>query len=466
MFGGGKAKKLQEELDSSQKKLADREAKLKSAQDELDEQQAQLSAANEKLEAINAKLEEAQQLPKDLQQEMQKQKEETSKEIESIKAKLAESSEGAKHEAEKLSSDLAALEGQFKEAENRYKEAEEESKEVKMNHELAVNLSKECNMRAAALKRAGEEILELRRQVQLLRSENTSLAAQVDAEARLAEDVRVLPAPEELESLGGAELANRLHRTLEKYREEKAKGAELSRRLDEALKEVARGKDLKKALDELEDAHLDQNKEIQRLQEENHKMDNYRQTTRTQEKVIAKLEKVLEGSLEEVRKAQRVQVEVEKLKTENMRLREKCACMVARRPNGHNGGSNSGGFYSGELNPLELQKQLEAKVQEVARLQGLVKDLQRSASSRVEGGLASSSELAQDRARLEAAEAKRYEWEQRSQASESRLQVLQRQLEESGRRYGAELSSLRVDLAKRDARISELELMLQDGGQT
>merc|ERR1712185_230127 len=104
------------------------------------------------------------------------------------------------------------------------------------------------------------------------------------------------------------------------YREEKAKSKELQRRLDEAMKEVARGQGLQRTLDELERSHMQQNMELQRLQDENKKLEIYRQTVKSQEKVISKLEKVLEGSLDEVQKAQRTQVDMERLKTENVRL--------------------------------------------------------------------------------------------------------------------------------------------------
>lgn len=332
---------------------------------------------------------------------------------------------------------------------------QQEAKELRLNHELTVQLAKEFNMRAAALKRAGEEIVELRRQVALLRGENARLQAQLDDELQLAEDVRHRPSPEGLESLSGAELAAKLQRALEKYREEKGKGAELSRRLEDAMKEAARGRGLERSLDELERAHLQQNRELQRLQDENRKMDTYKQTTRTQEKVISKLEKILESSLAEVQKAQRVQVDVERMKTENLRLREKCALLVARRK-GDGGGGDTG----------ELQRQLAEKTDEVARLQALVRDLQRSGSKRSETAVVSSPELQRERQHFEDQDAKRFEWEQRCQAAEHRLQMLQQQLTESSKRYGGEISSLRVEVAKRDARIMELEFLLRESGGT
>merc|ERR1712194_746308 len=98
-----------------------------------------------------------------------------------------------------------------------------------------------------------------------------------------------------------------------------------------AVKEASRGRAVERRLEDMERAHLDQNKEFQRLQDENRKLEGYRQTAQTQEKVIAKLERILESSLQEVQKAQRIQVDVERLKSENLRLRERCAHLVARK---------------------------------------------------------------------------------------------------------------------------------------
>ncbi|CAE7755498.1 CCDC33, partial [Symbiodinium sp. CCMP2456] len=239
----------------------------------------------------------------------------------------------------------------------------QEVQDFRLNHELSVQLSKEFNMRAAALKRAGEEIVTLRRQVQLLKNENRSLRAQVEDEEKLAQEVQQRPPPEGLEKLSAAELAGKLQRTLEKYREEKAKASELSRRMEEALKEVNRARGLERSLEELQQVHLEQNRELQRLQDEGRKLDTYRQTAKTQEKVISKLEKILESSLQEVQKAQKVQVDIERLKTENLKLRERCSSLLTRKKE------------VGDDEAQELRQRLAEKDAEITRLQKVAASL-------------------------------------------------------------------------------------------
>ncbi|CAE8608067.1 unnamed protein product [Polarella glacialis] len=48
------------------------------------------------------------------------------------------------------------------------------------------------------------------------------------------------------------ELAAKLQRTLERYRGEKVRGAELARRLEDSLKEASRGRGLERSLEELQ----------------------------------------------------------------------------------------------------------------------------------------------------------------------------------------------------------------------
>jgi len=320
---------------------------------------------------------------------------------------------------------------------------EQEAKDFKLNHELSVQLSKEFNLRAAALKRAGEEIVALRRQVQLLKNENKSLRSQIEDEERLAEDV---------------------------------------------LKEVNRARGLERSLDELQQVHLEQNRELQRLQEEGKKLETYRQTAKTQEKVISKLEKILENSLQEVQKAQKVQVDIERLKTENLKLRERCTSLLTRKKD------------LGSDEAQELRQSLAQKDAEIARLQKLAGQLRDGRMERTEemhplndlhdlhehervqhevrqplvpqdvqvnrSQVSQVSQVTQalspaEQEQLAHIEAKRFEWEQRCVAAEQRLQMLQQQLTESSKRYGSDISSLEVEIAKKDARIKELEFLVK-----
>mmetsp|Transcript_55655 Transcript_55655/g.132687 ORF Transcript_55655/g.132687 Transcript_55655/m.132687 type:complete len:1101 (-) Transcript_55655:15-3317(-) len=326
---------------------------------------------------------------------------------------------------------------------------EREAHEFRLNHELSVQLAKEFNMRAAALKRAGEEIVSLRRQIQILQNENDRLKSQIADEEALVDQVGSRPPPMGIENLSSSELALKLQRALEKYRNEKTKGIEVSRRLEEACRELQRLSGLKRALEELESTHMEQNKELQRLQDECRRIDTYRHLTKTQEKVIAKLEKSLESSLQEVHKAQRVQADIEQLKTENLRLREKCSRIIAghRREAGPSAGPDMD----------DLKRQLHHKDDEITRLEMLVRDLRAR-----QPGQPPTPELQQEKHRAQELEASQAEWEQRCARAESRVQALEKQLAETAKNYGGQILELKVQIAQKDARARELEILLKD----
>ena len=195
---------------------------------------------------------------------------------------------------------------------------------------------------------------------------------------------------------------------------------------------------------------------------------------RTQEEVIGKLEKILENSLQEVQKAQKVQVDVERLKTENLKLRERCTGLL----------TNKKRDTVGSEEVQELKRSLAQKEAEIARLQRMATELKQKESGvagdearfvpphvpepRLSTSVApavapaahqSLSEAEQEQ--LAHVEAKRFEWEQRCVAAEQRLQMLQQQLTESSKKYGADISSLEVEIAKKDARIKELEFLMR-----
>lgn len=360
---------------------------------------------------------------------------------------------GAATRAEDMSEVCVPLDGASAAARDAALNLQREAHEFRFNHELSVELAKEFNLRAAALKRAGEEIVALRRQLQLLKSENVRLKAQLDDEERLAEEVQSRPPPAGLEDLSHVELAQKLQRALEKYREEKAKGAELSQRLEEALREASRGRGLERALDELETAHLEQNAELQRMQDEGRKLDAYRETAKTQEKVIGKLERILESSLQEVQAAQRAQLDVERLKTENVRLRERCAAIVSRRQ-----------AVAGQEDAAELGRLVVERDGEITRLEAVIREHQRGQVGAGGASQGPGPELAREHRRLEEMEAAKGEWENKCNSAEQRMNMLHKQLTESSRKYGAEISALKVEVAKRDAQIKEFIYILGQAG--
>lgn len=159
-----------------------------------------------------------------------------------------------------------------------------------------------------------------------MENENAKLQAQLDEELRFNEEVRVGSIgslnTELLDSLSTQELAVKLQTTVQRYREEKQKVQDLKLRMESGMREIVKSRGLEKKLTDLEKTHLEQSALLQKYQKDNKKISVYRETAKSQEQVIGKLEKVLETSLEDLHKAQQTQIDLEKARQENFALKE------------------------------------------------------------------------------------------------------------------------------------------------
>ena len=92
--------------------------------------------------------------------------------------------------------------------------------------------------------------------------------------------------------LNGRELAQRLHVMQEKYKTEKERNTIIMKKLKTLYQQSAKVRHSQQHFSKLEKAHQAQAAYIQKLQTENQKIEVYKATIRTQERVVAKLEEV------------------------------------------------------------------------------------------------------------------------------------------------------------------------------
>jgi hypothetical protein len=166
------------------------------------------------------------------------------------------------------------------------------------------------------IKKCGLEIVELRQHQQRLLADKAELVARVEADSKAALDV---PSDSAIVSLDRAELEQRFKMLSEAYKREKSASAELVARMKTLHKESLKNKDAATKLAQLEDAHMSQAKTMQQLQEQNGKLAQYVQATRDQEKVIERLEDVMEKTLAEARQGRDIKAERDMLHTEILR---------------------------------------------------------------------------------------------------------------------------------------------------
>lgn len=132
--------------------------------------------------------------------------------------------------------------------------------------------------------------------------------------------------------------------------------------------------------------------------------------------------------------AQKSKIEQEKLRTQVVRLQEQCASLAVWA-----GDRKDSTFDTGAVDPRIVQ----VKDDEIARLQALVHDLELKDQRSSEKHWAH-----------EAADS-----EQKCQQLQMRCNALERELRDHGKRYAKELSALKMELAKKDARLLELEMI-------
>lgn len=99
------------------------------------------------------------------------------------------------------------------------------------------------------------------------------------------------------------ELKNKILKLAQAYRAERLRNEEFERTLRSANEELVSARKLKAELDGLQQVHQDRAKKLLDLQREIQKTSLYKDTIRKQERVIAKLEGLMERTLKDTQKA-------------------------------------------------------------------------------------------------------------------------------------------------------------------
>merc|ERR1712194_497315 len=226
-------------------------------------------------------------------------------------------------------------------------------------------------------------------------------------------------------------------------------GNELKLRMESAMREIVKNRGLEKQLEQLEKAHIEQATLLQKFQKDNKKISMYRETARSQEKVIGKLEKVLEASIGDLQKAQEQHTEFESLKRENMRLKDDLMALQKE--------AEVLGQAGTELS--EIKKSKRAKELEVEKLQQILIQVQEQGggvggragspgSGRSAGGGGQQSARLQQEKQLLI---------YKIQQLENRIRTSEEAIRATTKEQSKELAQLKVEIARKDAQIRALK---------
>ncbi|KAF4668441.1 hypothetical protein FOL47_003023 [Perkinsus chesapeaki] len=311
--------------------------------------------------------------------------------------------------------------------------------------QVNAHLAKEYTRRAESLEQAKAEVSSLAKQLQAVKQENEELRSRIDEEKNMWDEATagagnsadpVLEAA--LSNLSSTQIVARLQETLNKYRTERAAVDELRRRLKGASEELARAQADRHRLEELERAHVSLAKQHQHLQERAAKLPKFEATIKSQEKIISKLELLLERSVKKTSKSSGILSELTRLKAANdmlnseisdLKNKQKVKAEEQRRENENN------------------REMIRAKDKEIKELLNAIRS-EENREKMTAGKIAefgSSMELRSEIAQLERT---RDEFAERNKMMKSRIESLEAELLSNSRTYAREISALKIELMK------------------
>ncbi|GBG32629.1 Hypothetical Protein FCC1311_088542 [Hondaea fermentalgiana] len=171
--------------------------------------------------------------------------------------------------------------------------------DVKNKQVLIDKLLDDLDQRAEAIRICGAEIVELRKEKDGIARAKDAVEARLRAiEEEHAQDAAALA--QDIQNIGDPDdLRRRVTLLARKYANERKRNQEMMDRLGRVQEVVDDHRAAVQQLEELERAHQAQGRVVLELQEENAQLQLFQTTIKTQEKVIVKLEDLLESKLRE-----------------------------------------------------------------------------------------------------------------------------------------------------------------------
>ena len=202
--------------------------------------------------------------------------------------------------------------------------------EVVHKQSLVDRLLNEVDRRTDAIKSCGAEIVDLRQQNKVLTQESvdlrTKLTAYVEKERRQEADIATaLDRVNEGRNTG--QLSKQFALLNEKYQSLQMVNKGLVHQVQSSGALNKQMSELKSDYSRLEKAHAVQGAYLQKLQQDHQKVSVYKSTVRTQERVISKLEQLIESKVVDIGSESSVgpsvQAELHKLRLENKQLKQR-----------------------------------------------------------------------------------------------------------------------------------------------
>eukprot|EP01135_Chromosphaera_perkinsii_P006652 Nk52_evm54s554 gene=Nk52_evmTU54s554 len=319
------------------------------------------------------------------------------------------------------------------------------TQDIEQKQTLINRLMREVDERTDAIKRLGKDIITLREQNVSLVNQNAELKTTIKEKDAAT---HTIIESTDLDSLDYDELVERYVILSQKYQLEARHSQEYQVRLENVQNTLIKKNDLEKRHMVLQSAHTAQCALVQKLQESSSKSAKYEATCKQQEKVIKKLEDVVEKYVKNSSMGgDHFDSETfTMLAEENAGLREQIAEL------------QKGGASAGEWGPLvigapEVQKlrhELDSEKMRYLRLQGeflsLKNQFQKEGRAGGIAGEPPAEEWAEEKIQLM----------MKLETAEARIRSLESQLEENARKFAQELTEYKLKLAEKEMNLGSV----------
>jgi hypothetical protein len=295
------------------------------------------------------------------------------------------------------------------------------TKELEQKRVIIQRMMSEVDDKTASLKLTTSEIVDARRTIKMLQSENAILRKKMGNEEQI--ELAGLVA-KEISKMTNEELKGKIIKLAEAYRAERLRNEEFERALKSANVDLAHAKKMQTELENLQHAYNDSSRKLSELHKELQKTNLYKDTIRKQEKVIAKLEALLEKTLKDTQRARDGMLELEKLRTENLELQN--------------------ALRSSAMNPMD-NDEVDKLRREVAMLESLVAELRE--------------ELKNKRPQSAGAhdwEDEKIDFEVRLQKAQARVDAMQTEMNMTASNFAREITRLKMIIAEKESLIDTM----------
>jgi len=209
---------------------------------------------------------------------------------------------------------------------------------------------------------------------------------------------------------------------------------EYEKALKQAQTEISKARKISLDLENLQKVHADDEEKYLQLQRETQDISLYRNTIKKQEEVITQYEIKFKTTTDRLQKQKNQLLEMEQLKTENMKLQKELKDM----------------FLNNNINPGQMNKgnnELDKFKREIMRQDGVIKSLQND--------LANKRPMSTDKKLLQS---ELMERDVQLHKANSRIQSLEEELRYNEKRNASEIARLKMIVAEKETTLDTLRM--------